>query len=415
MSAVENRSAPESSTLPGSENLAIGANGAGSAVYEELGRLAECMPQRYREVFCFRWGLQGQFSHLTSQAERKFEIPQATVEKMLTRCLWNIARHAQTHELPALRAVLGDDQERWVERAWAHAARRWGNHDSEFSETVLLLAAAGLDVPQAHRVAADHMVNLGLRRTKRWGRYSSECKGEEPTRQAVDRILAQVIWPTHPAELAHLDPFSVRRPLPTWGPEKAGVFHSDKLRRLVQFDSDLELLILRHLDADPRVLEYLEQPITIPYVLDGEAHEYTPDVIVRLADARAFIIEAKPYLHLGDFINWMKWASLARWCEQAGIGFWIGGPQLSITEHRRTQPDPERHELVTDEVQAGPVADEEYTALTGLVGRDQLGIIATAELLDWRAGAGQIRHAEGPDRYEARRLWALIDRHQPAA
>ena len=418
MSTVENPTRIDGSKLPGSENPSTtpppNSGGAAARVYEELDRLAEFMPERYREVFCFRWGLRGQFSHLTSQAEHKFEIPQATVEQMLTRCLWNIARHAQMHELPAVRAVLGEDRDRWVERAWAHAERRWGNHQSEFSETVLLLCVAGLDVPQAHRVAGQHMVHLGLRRSYRWGRYTSECEEGEPAGQAVDRMLAQVIWPSNCVRLAGLDGFSVRRPLPAWAPEKTGVFRSEKLERLVQFDSDLELLILRQLETDARVAEYQEQPVTIPYIVDGEAHEYTPDVVVRLADGRAFIIEAKPWFGLGDFTNWMKWASLARWCGQAGIGFWVGSPQRSITEHRCMQPDPERHELVADEVQAGAVTEGEYTALTSLVGREQLGLIATAELFDWRTDPKHVRQADGPDREEARRLWALVDRHLDA-
>ena len=116
----------------------------------------------------------------------------------------------------------------------------------------------------------------------------------------------------------------MQRPLPSWAPAKSGVFRSGKLGRLVQFDSELELVMLRQFDTDPRVVDYQEQPLTIPYVVGGEAHEYTPDVIVQLADGRAFVVEAKPLEFLGDFTNWMKWASLARWCEQHGVGFWVG-------------------------------------------------------------------------------------------
>lgn len=224
-------------------------------------------------------------------------------------------------------------------------------------------------------------------------------------------MLTRVIWPSNPVELSGLAAFSVRRPLPAWAPPRSGVFRSDKLERLVQFDSELELLILHALDADLRVVDYREQPVTIPYVLDGEPHVYTPDVVVRLVDRRAFVIEAKPAELLGDFTNWMKWASLARWGERTGIGFWIGSPQDSIIEHRCLQPDPERRELVTEEIAAGAVSGKDYKALVDLVGREQLGRIAAAELLDWRADPGRVRAAEGHDREEARQFWALIDRH----
>lgn len=415
MSTVEDRNSSESRTMRGSDcgsaTPPAGVDEVVSAgVYEELERLAEFMPARYREVFCFRWGLHGQFSHVVSQVARKFELSEGTVVEMLERCLGNIARHAHAQELPALRGMLGEDRERWVERAWGCALWRWGNQDSACSETVLLLSVAGVDVPDARWVARQHMIHLGLGRGNKWERPLSD---QERT-QEVDRVLAQVIWPANAAELSRLDAFSVRRPLPVWGPTKSGVFQSGKLRRLVGFDSDLERVILRQLEADPRVVDYLEQPVTIPYVLDGEAHEYTPDVIVRLADGRAFIIEAKPSDGLGDFTNWMKWASLARWCERAGLGFWIGSPQRSIIDHRDLQPDPELRELIASEVQSGPVTTGEYTALKSLVGPEQLGLTATAELLQWRPDRGRIQHAEGSDRQEARQLWAVIDQHRDA-
>jgi hypothetical protein len=417
MSAIQDPTRVESIEVPGGEGASAmpspGSDEAASArVYEELARLAEFMPQRYREVFCFRWGLRGQFPHLANQAARKFEVTTSTVELMLGRCLWNVARHARAQELPALREVLGEDPQRWAERAWAHAERRWGNQVCEFAETVLLLSLAGLDVPEAHRVARQHVVDIGLGRGNRWGRPMTDREHADASRDAVDRIVAQVIWPSDSARFSGLDRFSVRRPLPAWTAPKVGVFESPKLGRLLQFESELELVILRQLDADPRVVEYAEQPVTIPYVIDGEAHEYTPDVIVRLDDGRAFVVEAKPEVGLGDFTNWMKWASLARWCQRAGIGFWIGSPQRSISEHRGMRPDPEPRELVVDEVAAGEVAGGDYSALRGLVSNEQLGRIATAELLDWRADVRRVREAKGPDREEARQLWALIDQHR---
>ena len=100
-------------------------------VYEELNRLAELMPQRYADVFRFRWGLDTHFPHLTSQTARKFEIPKGTAEEMLTRCLWNIARYAHTYEMPALRTLLGESQREWAARAWEHAERSLGQRGVE--------------------------------------------------------------------------------------------------------------------------------------------------------------------------------------------------------------------------------------------------------------------------------------------
>jgi hypothetical protein len=378
-------------------------------VYEELNQLAELMPQRYADVFRFRWGLETHFPHLTSQTARKFEIPQSTTEEMLTRCLWNVARYAHTYELSAIRALVGDDPACWAERTWAFADRRWGSDEACFSETVLLLAAAGMDVREAHWRARRHMVDIGVvRRGKRWGRPLTAEQQAVASRAAIDRILGQVIWSSNPTRFVNLDAFQLCRPLPSWAPAKSGVFRSGKLKRLVQFDSELELVMLRDVDTDTRVVDYREQPLTIPYEVAGERHEYTPDVIVQLADGRAFVIEAKPLEFLGDFTNWMKWASLAGWCEQHGLGFWVGSPQRSLVEHVRIQPEPEKHEFVRDEINAGAVTEGDYKALERLAGCQQLGLIASAELLDWRADQQHIKKPEPADREAATMLKSVL-------
>jgi hypothetical protein len=380
-------------------------------IYEELNRLAELMPQRYADVFRFRWGLDTHFPHLTSQAARKFEIPKSTAEEMLSRCLWNVARFAHTYELPQIRELLGEDRDRWAARAWQQAERRWGNEESQFSETVLLLAVGGLDVPEAHRQARQHMREKGMGEGKRWPKPLTPAQRIAAAQAGVDRILEQVIWATSSTSSHGLDAYSMQRPLPAWAPAKSGVFPSAKLRRLVQFDSELELLMLSQLDIDPRIIDYKEQPFTIPYTVGREAHEYTPDVIVQLEDGRAFVMEMKPAEFLGDFTNWMKWARLARWCDDHGVGFWIGSPQRSLNEHILIQPDQEKHDFVRAEVAAGGVVDDDYQALQGLVGCKQLGLIATTELLDWRADQRHIKKPTTVDLEAAERLkMALVRR-----
>lgn len=376
-------------------------------VYEELNGLADLMPDRYAEVFRFRWGLDDHFPHLTSQTARKFEIPQPTAEEMLTRCLWNVARYSHAYELPVIRDLVGDDPRDQVGRAWEHAEQRWGNEESNFSETVLLLAAAGLDVPEARRRARQQMIGTRRGPATKSGALLTADQHAEVSRQAVDRIVGQVIWPSSTGQVRGLDAFGMRRPLPVWAPSKSGVFRSDKLDRLVQFDSELELLILRQLDTDPRVVDYKEQPFTVPYRFDGEEHDYTPDVIVQLADHRVFVIEAKPSELLGDFVNWMKWASLAKWCEQHGMGFWVGCPQRSLVEHVDIEPDAEKRELVVAEVNAGSVIEGDYDALQRLIGREHLGLIASTEMLDWRPDR-HIRKPDDDDRAEASELSEVL-------
>ena len=177
-------------------------------VYQELNRLAELMPQRYADVFRFRWGLTTHFPHVTSQTARKFEIPQSTAEDMLARCLWNVARYAHTYELPAIRALVGEEPETWARRAWEHADRRWGSDEACESETVLLLAAAGMDVREANLRAKRHMVDIGIRRRgKKWGKPPTAEQQVVASGEAIDRILQQIIWPNNTTEFSDLEAF----------------------------------------------------------------------------------------------------------------------------------------------------------------------------------------------------------------
>ena len=231
----------------------------------------------------------------------------------------------------------------------------------------------------------------------------------DDARSALDRILHQVIWPSNPAHYEDLGGFSNQRPLPSFACSKTGVFRSEKLGRLVQFDSTLELRLLEQLELDDRVASYQEQPVELNYTLDGETRGYTPDIAVELFDGRVFIIEAKPLDRLGEFTNVKKWSALASWCADSGVGFWVGSPERSLVEHYRTTPDAEKYELITAEVDAGPVMGDDYDALMRLAGYEQLGLTATEELLEWRPGMRHVKRARPNDRDQMRWLWALID------
>ena len=379
-------------------------------IYDELLELSGLLPTRFGDLFRHRWGLDTRSPHLTEQTATTFDLPRNKVQRMLNQALWNVARYAHYRELPALRDLLGDDQTRWADRVWTQADRRWGNQFAAFSEAVLLLAVGGIPVRDAHAAARQRMIEVGVARTNRWGKPRSAHEQVEEARSGLDRILDQVIWPSSPVRNNDLRGFSNHRPLPHFACSKTGVLRSQKLGRLVQFDSNLELCLLRQLEVDERVASYQEQPMKLHYTLDGETHEYTPDIAVRLVDGRSFIIEAKPLDQLGEFTNIKKWSALASWCNAYGLGFWVGSPDRSLVDHARLQPERDAEELITSEVSAGTVRDGDYDALVRLVGYEQLGLAATRTLLEWRSSDRLVRHANPVDRTEARLFWAFFER-----
>jgi len=379
------------------------------AVYDELHDVCSFMPENYRRLFNFRWGLGGHAPHTVKQAAQRFQCGTASVAGRLERCLWNVARHAHHHDLPALQALLGGDHDQWASRAWEESSR-WGNQESQFTESVLLLALAGLDVTEARGAARQHMIELGLARKNRWTPPMRPEERAAAAREPVTRIYEHILWPKRVAHLGDLSGFRNMRPLDRFAPSKTGVFYSEKHGRDIEYSSDLERSLLRHLDADSRIHGFQEQGLRLPYVLDEQAHDYYPDAVVRLQDGRVFVMEIKPPENLGEYDQWLKWSSAARACAAHGCGLYIGSPMRSIIEHYRTQPDPEARDFIAGLVNEGPVVGQDYTALARIVGAEQLGLTATIDLLDWRATRSHVRQGDGSDQAEARRLWRLVAR-----
>jgi hypothetical protein len=77
------------------------------------------------------------------------------------------------------------------------------------------------------------------------------------------------------------------------GKKLIGKFPSLKMGRIVWYESLLERDYFYLLEIDPDVISYQEQPGLIHYLLDGERHRYTPDLLVWRRDKKQ-IVEVKP-------------------------------------------------------------------------------------------------------------------------
>jgi hypothetical protein len=107
---------------------------------------------------------------------------------------------------------------------------------------------------------------------------------------------------------------------------------SAKLGREVECESLLEHRFFTLLDLLVTVDRYQEQPCRIEYRLDGWSRPYHPDVLIVLHDGRAILAEVKPPHQVALFPNLVKWAALARACEEWGFGLFIGGDQYAVQQ-----------------------------------------------------------------------------------
>ncbi|MEI6777655.1 MAG: TnsA endonuclease N-terminal domain-containing protein [Chloroflexales bacterium] len=67
---------------------------------------------------------------------------------------------------------------------------------------------------------------------------------------------------------------------------------TNKCGRLIQFESELERILVLLLERDPSVADFISQPLTIPFTApDGRARHYTPDFQVWYTDGRVALHE----------------------------------------------------------------------------------------------------------------------------
>jgi type III restriction enzyme len=112
----------------------------------------------------------------------------------------------------------------------------------------------------------------------------------------------------------------------------------------VVYDSELELQIMRALEQDDRVIAYAKNErlfLEIPYRWQGTTGRYRPDFVIRLANSRTLVIEAKGRKRERDDAKltaarrWIQaincWSKLGHW--ELGICFTEAELRALIDEH----------------------------------------------------------------------------------
>lgn len=101
-----------------------------------------------------------------------------------------------------------------------------------------------------------------------------------------------------------------------------GLFPSQKMGRMVAFESLLELDLIHLLEFSPRVTAYEEQPLHIPYIEGGKKHRYTPDFSA-IDDGQKWLYECKPACFVNSAENQVKYAAAREWCAKQAMQFCV--------------------------------------------------------------------------------------------
>lgn len=154
--------------------------------------------------------------------------------------------------------------------------------------------------------------------------------------------------------------FTRKRSISLCGEGKAGSFYSHKLNRLVVYESNLEKKFYRLLDLSEDVAFYQEQPLKIPYQIQGENLLYYPDVLLVLKDGRGIVVEIKPIFKMGLKINLIKWTALKKFCNDRGLGLLVTDGRYAIQQIQKHSIDPDFANALLDRLKLGSIGWSEY-------------------------------------------------------
>lgn len=144
-------------------------------------------------------------------------------------------------------------------------------------------------------------------------------------------LFRQVLWLEHRSKF-DIDFFDLLQPQRVVSSDpryKSGVFHSEKCRRDIQYESGMELAFIEFLEKDEKVLFYWEQPVRIKYWRGRKKVTYTPDFGIYLATREFVIAEVKDLSGMLDHRVQAKTEALMEFCSERGFG-------LLLTDGRNT-------------------------------------------------------------------------------
>lgn len=102
---------------------------------------------------------------------------------------------------------------------------------------------------------------------------------------------------------------------------RKGKYVSSKTGRVLNYRSGLEEKVYQLLDEDRDVMGFDVEPFRIPYIFEGTAHDYLPDIFVNFHDGHRELWEVKPSDQTALPVNKAKWHAAKEACRQRGWNF----------------------------------------------------------------------------------------------
>lgn len=99
---------------------------------------------------------------------------------------------------------------------------------------------------------------------------------------------------------------------------RQGKYTSTKSGKTFHYRSGLECTVFELLDQDNDVMSFDVEPFQIQYIWEGQAHNYTPDILVTFMDGHKELWEIKPADQTSLSQNKSKWNAAEQQCKVRG-------------------------------------------------------------------------------------------------
>ncbi len=329
---------------------------------------SKVLTARENTVVELRYGLMGGDPHTLEAVGQEIGVSRERVRQILNKSLRKIVSKGQ-RELKS-----GKSSESCAELlSYVQGAIRPRDEGAisrlvDFAETDLSHLPEKYSLPlvaylafQSRRVATTHLGEarkiVHQRKVARWKDYKKKALSEK-----FQGLLANVIWPSAVAMLtsADIEGLERKRNVSLSGEGNAGGFHSSKMNRAIEYESELEFDFFQWLEQLDEVVFYQEQPFKIPYEYEGKRHVYYPDVLLVFKNSKGVVVEIKPIFKMALHINLNKWTSLKKFCADKGLGLLVTDGRYTIQQVQRHDINPGFANDVLASLKKGPLSWAQY-------------------------------------------------------
>jgi len=172
-----------------------------------------------------------------------------------------------------------------------------------------------------------------------------------------DKLFKDVAWPetTRKVDTAKLQLVKPKRLINRDNGQITGEFFSQKNKRNIEYESNIEYKFCMHLESLNEVEGYVQQPVKIPYSINGLQKNYYPDFLVIFKDGRCLLVEIKPRFHMVQYQNMLKYIALQKYCISKGYGYLIAENYHSINKLVNHEIDNTKLEELNKKVEEHPI------------------------------------------------------------